>query len=142
MTPLAELFRATAVTLLWLISWFGLVATFGGLEAPAAPPVEVAMDVDGDGTPDVVRITRGAEGYWADVWIGGELKSTTRILGDEDGLALHLAALDVNSDGRADLIMSWHSGGRGWSRVWLAEEDGFQPASQGAADLVFVSSIP
>src|SRR5713101_7651097 len=99
MSTLAEFSRATAVTLLWLLSWFGLVGAFAGLEALPVASVELTMDVDGDGTPDVVRITRGDEAYWADVWIGGELMSTTRILNDHDGLGFDLAALDVNGDG-------------------------------------------
>lgn len=128
---------------LWLSSWVGLARAFGGLEARSAPPpVELAMDVDGDGNLDVVRVTRGADSYWADVWIGGQLKSTTRILDSQDGAALELAAMDINSDGRSDLILSWYLNGHGWTRAWLADGDSFQPATPEAADRVFVASIP
>ena len=44
MNTFAELSRATAVTLLWLLFWFGLVGNFAGLgTGPVAPTAELAM---------------------------------------------------------------------------------------------------
>src|SRR5260370_25206296 len=113
---------------LWLSAWCGLARACGGLGARVpAPPVELAMDVDGDGNLDVVRVTRGADSYWADVWIGGQLKSTTPILDGQEGAALELAATDIHADGRSHLILSCDRNGHGWARVSLAPGRGFQP---------------
>src|SRR6185437_1440713 len=38
----------------------------------------VAVDLDGDGTPELVRMVRVGNEAWADVWAGTTLRSSTR----------------------------------------------------------------
>src|SRR5690349_21484220 len=98
----------SSLFILWLAPWIGLWSTLAE-RGPAAAPLELRMDVDGDGRPERVRISRNDDGYWADVWLdgarGARLLSATRILACPGPAAAELTVMDVNGDGREDLVV-------------------------------------
>lgn len=120
--------------LLWsipaaLFAVFALVeggAHVGGAQGAAhkAQPAhcrahEVAVDLDGDGHAEEVRLVRVGDDAWADVWAGANLRSTTRVGAWRDDDALE--ALDANGDGRIDLVRRFRQGPEEHAQIWLSD---------------------
>ena len=84
---------------------------------------EVAIDLDGDGRPETVRLVRVGDDAWADVWSGTTIRSTTRVGAwrDDDGME----ALDANGDGKIDLVRRWSEGPEEHAEVWLSDGSAF-----------------
>ncbi len=132
-------------TLLWLIpaTVVAMVAVANGAmrmrgtrhaAAPthAACAHELAIDVDGDGTTETVRLVRVGDDAWADVWAGASMRSTTRVGAWRDGAALE--AIDVNGDGRVDLVRRWREGAEKHAQVWLSDGSAFDEGWSGLSD--------
>ena len=89
----------------------------------------VAADLDGDGTPETVRMVRVGNDAWADVWAGTTLRSSTRIGAWHDDAALE--ALDVNGDGKVDVVRRWSEGPELHAQVWLSDGAAFDEGWSG-----------
>jgi len=89
----------------------------------------VAADLDGDGTPETVRMVRVGNDAWADVWAGTTLRSSTRIGAWHDDAALE--ALDVNDDGKVDVVRRWSEGPELHAQVWLSDGAAFDEGWSG-----------
>jgi hypothetical protein len=89
----------------------------------------VAVDLDGDGTPELVRMVRVGNDAWADVWAGTTLRSSTRIGAWRDDAALE--ALDVNGDGKVDVIRRWSEGPEQHAQVWQSDGNAFDEGWSG-----------
>lgn len=96
-------------------------ATQPRIEAPrsgSAPLATARADVDGDGEPDAITVTRGAKGIvlTVDASRAGKLEKK---LGREsveflfEGTSARLAARDLDGDGRAEILASAEAAGRG-----------------------------
>lgn len=84
------------------------------------PTHALAVDLDGDGTAELVRLERVGDEAWADVWSGTSLRSTTRVGAWHDDAELE--ALDVNGDGRIDLVRRFSVGPEQHAEIWLADD--------------------
>ena len=92
--------------------------------APAACPTrQLAVDLDGDGTPEAVRIVRVGDEAWADVWSGASLVSSTRVGAWREDAGIE--ALDVNGDGKIDVVRRWSEGPEQHAQVWLSDGRAF-----------------
>jgi hypothetical protein len=80
---------------------------------------EVAVDLDGDGRAEEVRLVHVGDDAWADVWAGATMRSTTRVGAwrDDDGVE----AIDVNGDGKIDLVRRWNEGPEQHAQVWVSD---------------------
>ena len=81
----------------------------------ACPTRQLAVDLDGDGKAETVRIVRVDGDAWVDVWSGAMMLSSTRVGAWRDDASLE--ALDVNGDGRIDVVRRW-SDGRAFDAGW------------------------
>lgn len=97
--------------------------------AEACRARHVAADLDGDGTPELVRMVRVGNDAWADVWAGTTLRSSTRIGAWRDDAVLE--ALDVNGDGKVDVIRRWSEGPELHAQVWLSDGVAFDEGWSG-----------
>jgi hypothetical protein len=95
------------------------------------------MDVAGTGAPATVRVTRVDGDAWADVYVDGNIRSTTRIGAWRDDATLE--ALDVNGDGRADLVRHYQVDGKPVAQVWLSNGSAFDEGWTGAAQVTCVA---
>lgn len=94
------------------------------VDGPAACPTrQLAVDLDGDGTPESVRIVRVGDDAWADVWTGTALRSSTRVGQWRDDAVIE--ALDVNGDGKIDVVRRWSEGPEQHAQVWLSDGRAF-----------------
>ncbi len=89
----------------------------------------VLADLDGDGTPETVRMVRVGDDAWADVWSGDSMRSSTRIGAWRDDAALE--AIDVNGDGKVDLVRHWSEGPELHAQVWLSDGTAFDEGWSG-----------
>jgi hypothetical protein len=80
---------------------------------------QVAVDVDGDGMVEQVRMVRVGDDAWADVWSGESLLSSTRLGAWHDDAAIE--ALDANGDGKIDVVRRWSEGPEEHAQVWLSD---------------------
>jgi hypothetical protein len=90
---------------------------------------KLAVDLDGDGTPELVRVVRVGGDAWADVWAGTTLRSSTRIGTWREDAAVE--ALDVNGDGKIDLVRRWTEGPEQHAQVWLSDGAAFDAGWSG-----------
>jgi hypothetical protein len=97
--------------------------------AAACRARHVAADLDGDGTPEMVRMVRVGGDAWADVWSGTTLRSSTRIGAWRDDATLE--ALDVNGDGKVDVVRRWSEGPELHAQVWLSDGVAFDQGWSG-----------
>jgi hypothetical protein len=97
--------------------------------ATACAQREVAVDLDGDGTAETVKLTRVGNEAWADVWAGATLRSSTRVGAWHEDAALE--ALDVNGDGKVDLVRRWAEGPEQHAQVWLSDGTAFDEGWSG-----------
>jgi len=103
------------------------VAAAGG----ATP--ELAIDVDGDGRLDRVRLSRHEDAWWLDVapaGAGGQdetfaLRSTTRVAAADTGTPPRVRAVDGNGDGKTDVLVE---DARGHATLWLSDGVAFEAA--------------
>ena len=98
-------------------------------DAAACPTRQLAVDLDGDGTAEAVRIVRVGNDAWADVWTGGALRSSTRVGQWRDDAIIE--ALDVNGDGKVDVIRRWSEGPEQHAQVWLSDGNAFDEGWSG-----------
>jgi hypothetical protein len=98
----------------------------------------VAVDLDGDGTLESVRMVRVGDDAWADVWSGASLRSSTRLGAWRDEATLE--ALDVNGDGKIDLVRSWGEGPEQQAQVWLSDGNAFDEGWSGVTGNTCVAS--
>lgn len=105
-------------------------------KAPCAMS-ELTMDLAGNGKPVNVRLEKIDGDAWADVLVGGELKSTTRVGAWRDDASLE--ALDVDGDGRADLVRRFDDGGKRVAEVWLSDGNAFVEGWRGPSEAVCVA---
>jgi hypothetical protein len=80
---------------------------------------QIAVDVDGDGMVEQVRMVRVGDEAWADVWSGESLLSSTRLGAWHDDAAIE--ALDANGDGKIDVVRRWSEGPEEHAQVWLSD---------------------
>jgi hypothetical protein len=92
---------------------------------------EVAVDLDGDGRAESVRLVRVGDDAWADVWTGASMRSTTRVGAWHEDATLE--ALDVNGDGKIDLVTRWSTGPEQHAQVWLSDGLAFEEGWSGVA---------
>jgi hypothetical protein len=129
-----------AKTLLWWIpaTVVAMVAVAEGAmhmngrragNAAACAMREVAVDLDGDGAVETVKMVRVGNEAWADVWSGVTLRSSTRVGTWHDDAALE--ALDVNGDGKIDLVRRWSQGPEQHASVWLSDGTAFEEGWSG-----------
>jgi hypothetical protein len=106
--------------------------------APLAPGVgkatpELAIDVDGDGRPERVRLQRHEDAWWLDVETmtaaGPALRSTTRVADGAARAAWRLRAVDGNRDGKMDVLIEGAPGG---AALWLSDGVAFTAAAPAA----------
>jgi hypothetical protein len=90
---------------------------------------ELAVDLDGDGRTEVVKLVRVGNDAWADVWSGSALKSSTRVGDWREDAALE--AIDVNGDGKIDLVRRWSEGPDQHAQVWLSDGAAFDEGWSG-----------
>lgn len=83
------------------------------------PPARLALDVDGDGHDEEIRLVRVGDTAWADVWAHGQVRSTTRLGAWHDHE--RLAAVDANHDGKSDLLRRWNEGPSEHTELWLSD---------------------
>ena len=93
---------------------------------PALLPVSAALaDLDGDGDPDIVSATAGAEGLWFENTAGNGWAWTPRTVGLAQGEE-EVAAADLDGDGDLDLLVpmtsatavGWHENTAGNASAW------------------------
>ncbi|HWE30059.1 MAG TPA: hypothetical protein VHB97_18745 [Polyangia bacterium] len=87
------------------------------------------VDVDGDGTPESVRLVRVGDEAWADVWSGAAMRSSTRLGAWRDDAVIE--ALDVNGDGNVDIVRHWSEGLQAYAQVWLSDGNAFDEGWSG-----------
>jgi hypothetical protein len=97
--------------------------------AAACKSQKVIADLDGDGTPETVRVVRVGNEAWADVWASTTLRSSTRIGTWRDDAAVE--AIDVNGDGKVDLVRRWTEGPEQHAQVWLSDGSAFDEGWSG-----------
>jgi hypothetical protein len=90
---------------------------------------EVAVDLDGDGRAELVKLVRVGDDAWADVWSGDALKSSTRVGAWYDDVALETG--DLNDDGKTDLIRRWSQGPEQHAQFWLSDGTAFEEGWSG-----------
>jgi hypothetical protein len=90
---------------------------------------ELAVDLDGDGRAETVRLVRVGDDAWADVWSGALMRSSTRVGAWREDAALE--ALDVNADGKVDLVRRWSEGHEEHAQVWLSDGRAFDEGWSG-----------
>ena len=93
------------------------------LGAATAATAALAIDVDGDGRADRVRLARYADTWWLDVALEsatGELalRSSTRVAAATAGDRFSLSAADVNGDGKMDVLVR-DAAGR--TTAWISD---------------------
>jgi hypothetical protein len=98
---------------------------------------QVAVDVDGDGMVEQVRMVRVGDDAWADVWSGEALLSSTRLGAWHDDAAIE--ALDANGDGRVDVVRRWSEGPEEHAQVWLS--DGSRAFDEGWAGVTGATCV-
>jgi hypothetical protein len=103
--------------------------------APLAPGAgeatpALAIDLDGDGRPERVRLGRHDDAWWLDVEAmtaaGPALRSTTRVADGAAGATWQLRAVDGNGDGKMDVLIEGAPGG---ARLWLSDRLAFVAAA-------------
>ncbi len=123
---------AAAVAVVALVEGGMHVGAHAAKRAPAAVSCatrELAIDVDGDGRPETLRLVRVGDQAWADVWAGAAMRSTTRLGAWHEVVALE--AMDVNGDGKADLVRRWADGRQEHAEVWLSDGTAFEAGWSG-----------
>jgi hypothetical protein len=98
---------------------------------------EAAVDLDGDGVVETVKLTRVGDEAWADVWSGVTLRSSTRVGAWHDDASLE--ALDVNGDGKIDLVRRWSEGPEQHASVWLSDGTAFDEGWSGVTGTTCVA---
>jgi hypothetical protein len=111
----------------------------GGHAAAAAScrARQLAVDLDGDGVPESVRLVRVGDDAWADVWAGTTLRSSTRMGAWRSDDALE--AIDVNGDGKVDVVRRWSEGPEQHAQVWLSDGSAFDAGWSGVTSNVCVA---
>ena len=104
--------------------------------AVACKAQKVIADLDGDGTPETVRVVRVGNDAWADVWASTTLRSSTRIGTWRDDAAVE--AIDVNGDGKVDLVRRWSEGPEEHAQVWLSDGSAFE---DGGAEVSYSTRV-
>jgi hypothetical protein len=90
---------------------------------------ELAVDLDGDGRTEMVKLVRVGNEAWADVWSDSALKSSTKLGGWREDAVVE--ALDVNGDGKIDLVRRWSQGPEQHAQVWLSDGAAFDEGWSG-----------
>ena len=108
-----------------------------GVHGAACRARHVVADIDGDGTPETVRMVRVGDKAWADVWSGTNLRSSTRVGAWRDDATLE--ALDVNGDGKIDLVRRWSEGPAEHAQVWLSDGAAFAEGWSGVTGTTCVA---
>ena len=97
----------------------------------------MAVDLDGDGKAETVRIVRVGDEAWVDVWSGTMMLSSTRVGAWHDDAAIE--ALDVNGDGKIDVVRRWAEGPEQHAQVWLSDGRAFDAGWSGVTGNVCVA---
>jgi hypothetical protein len=100
-----------------------------------ARPVDV--DIAGDGRTEQVMLTRIGNDSWADVYLDGELRSSTRVGAWHNDAAVE--AIDVNGDGKTDLVRRWTEGSEEHAQVWISDGGSFEEGWSGISNATCVA---
>jgi hypothetical protein len=106
--------------------------------APACSANDLAMDIDGDGKLEHVRLVRVDDDAWADVYsANGSLRSSTRVGAWHESQSME--GFDADGDGQTDLVRRWKQGDQSQVQVWRSNGNAFEPGSQGPIDRTCVA---
>jgi len=114
------------------LAWNGSVG--GWCSDPSCDIRERAMDVNGDGKTDLVRIWRNGNEAYAAVWLSDGTGFYSAWNGSVGGWGdlIKDFPMDVNGDGKTDLVRIWRNGNEAWAMVCLSNGTGFSVAWNGS----------